>query len=541
MAASVSVKKRDKLGSGYNVVADVTFDSSYPTGGEALTAQQFGLSVLNFVLPSPAGGYIFEFDHTNKKLKAFTPVKVQAAHTHAVALDGGASAAEEAHTHAVALDTGASAAEEAHTHAVALDTGASAAEEAHTHAVALDTGASAAGDAHTHTFTGTAQAPALVPEEPVTVADNVGTLAFVPLYIVAVHVTAGGVTGAFNVIPVGETPLTKQVAVNFVTGGLTFLGTDAVTAAKATYIPKRGSGYLNSVTIDEAVVASDAGVNLAARAGLVQYVWNDTAGVLLSPEPPGEQPTAGTNVVVDINNAGNTTIDTETTINGNSLKVTYVPYTALPPGTFIDDTDVTLSSQVWNFTGDPGVNGYNNLVVPGFGTHLVGEAAAAANSLATWEGPSGTAADGVAKWEPSINKITTAQTSAMLTTAISWMILDLLLLTPATPAGTNANESTHTHGPGTLADAASGTGSSHTHGPGTLADAASGTGSSHTHGPGTLADAASGTGSSHTHASGTLADAASATGGAVTAAAATEVADETNLSAVTVRVLAVGY
>ena len=43
----------------------------------------------------------------------------------------------------------------------------------------------------------------------------------------------------------------------------------------------------------------------------------------------------------------------------------------------------------------------------------------------------------------------------------------------AVPTGSNAAEATHTHGPGSLADAASAAGSSHTHGPGTLADAAS--------------------------------------------------------------------
>lgn len=55
------------------IVADITLDSSYAAGGEAVTAQQFGLNVLDFVLPSPASGYIFEFDHTNSKLKAFNP------------------------------------------------------------------------------------------------------------------------------------------------------------------------------------------------------------------------------------------------------------------------------------------------------------------------------------------------------------------------------------------------------------------------------------------------------------------------------------
>lgn len=85
MAASVTVKKKNKFGNGYAVTADVTFDSSYPTGGEALTAQQFGLTVIDFVLPSPAAGYIFEFDHANSKLKAFTPTAVSMSGTAGVA------------------------------------------------------------------------------------------------------------------------------------------------------------------------------------------------------------------------------------------------------------------------------------------------------------------------------------------------------------------------------------------------------------------------------------------------------------------------
>lgn len=82
MAASVTIKKRFKFGNGFGVVADVTFDDSYPTNGEAIAAAKFGLQSLDFVLPSPASGYIFEFDHANSKLKAFTPVKAQSAHTH---------------------------------------------------------------------------------------------------------------------------------------------------------------------------------------------------------------------------------------------------------------------------------------------------------------------------------------------------------------------------------------------------------------------------------------------------------------------------
>jgi hypothetical protein len=71
----------------------------------------------------------------------------------------------------------------------------------------------------------------------------------------------------------------------------------------------------------------------------------------------------------------------------------------------------------------------------------------------------------------------------------------------------------------------------HTHGPGTLADAASGAGSSHTHGPGTLVDAASAAGSSHNHVF---------TGTSTTAAGLAEVTAAVNLSAVVVHFTAYG-
>lgn len=49
----------------------VTFDSSYPTNGEALTAAQLGLNKVTVVIPLPAAGYVGEYDLTNSKLKAF--------------------------------------------------------------------------------------------------------------------------------------------------------------------------------------------------------------------------------------------------------------------------------------------------------------------------------------------------------------------------------------------------------------------------------------------------------------------------------------
>ena len=61
------------------VSAQVDFDSSYPTGGESLTPSQLGLETVAFLIAESKSGYTFEYDYTNKKLKAFTST---AAHTH---------------------------------------------------------------------------------------------------------------------------------------------------------------------------------------------------------------------------------------------------------------------------------------------------------------------------------------------------------------------------------------------------------------------------------------------------------------------------
>ena len=75
MAISVSIKKRTGLTpTGRAVVADVTFDSGYPAGGEPYTAAMFGLSKIDFMLVS-GGAYasatealLCYADHTNSKL-----------------------------------------------------------------------------------------------------------------------------------------------------------------------------------------------------------------------------------------------------------------------------------------------------------------------------------------------------------------------------------------------------------------------------------------------------------------------------------------
>lgn len=51
-------------------IFQLAFDASYPTGGEALTPADLGLSEIDVLIAEPAGGYTFEYDHTNEKLLA---------------------------------------------------------------------------------------------------------------------------------------------------------------------------------------------------------------------------------------------------------------------------------------------------------------------------------------------------------------------------------------------------------------------------------------------------------------------------------------
>lgn len=272
--------------------------------------------------------------------------------------------------------------------------------------------------------------PLLIEEEVVTVATHTGTLAYNPLYVLAVQVTAGGTTGAFNVIPTGETPLTYQVDIDFTTGVMTFLSTDAVTSVKVTYMPQQASGPLAAATlvVDEAVTAAAAKTALANRAIAVQYVYDGTDGVICALEPVGEAPSATHTAVIDIDDSGDTKIDSNATDEGNTLKVTYLKYDSMPPGTAIGDGDTSLTSEAYDFNGTAN---YRALVIPGLGTQVVGEETGADNEIATWEhATSGTAANEVATWNPATNYLLTNNTNAMVTLAMPFVIIDPAVITP---------------------------------------------------------------------------------------------------------------
>ncbi len=56
----------------------MTFDSSYPTGGEPLAASALGFSSITSVRIHPTGGYVFEYDYTNKKVLVYVEEAVAA-------------------------------------------------------------------------------------------------------------------------------------------------------------------------------------------------------------------------------------------------------------------------------------------------------------------------------------------------------------------------------------------------------------------------------------------------------------------------------
>ncbi len=75
MALTVTITKTDTVGRYLKVkTGSITFDSSYPTNGEALTAANLEFSTdVEFIQVSPAGGLVFEYDYSGSKLKAFYP------------------------------------------------------------------------------------------------------------------------------------------------------------------------------------------------------------------------------------------------------------------------------------------------------------------------------------------------------------------------------------------------------------------------------------------------------------------------------------
>lgn len=105
---TVTERGRTKTSNKWVIVADVVFSGTYATNGFYLNksttshtdcAKIFGLNVVDAIIPTDAaeGGYTYSYEPATKKILMYFPLSV---HTHAVALDGGASAAGASHNHA---------------------------------------------------------------------------------------------------------------------------------------------------------------------------------------------------------------------------------------------------------------------------------------------------------------------------------------------------------------------------------------------------------------------------------------------------------
>jgi hypothetical protein len=65
--------KRYVVGNRKTVIATITGDTSYPTGGSALTPAQLGLRRVDYAdTPQAVGGVSFTYDYANNKLLSFT-------------------------------------------------------------------------------------------------------------------------------------------------------------------------------------------------------------------------------------------------------------------------------------------------------------------------------------------------------------------------------------------------------------------------------------------------------------------------------------
>ncbi len=90
-AVTVTLEKSYRTDNSERVrIGTIAFDSSYPTGGESITADDLNLDVIRNFTVEANSGYLFEYDKTNSLMKVYYPSGSPAV----------SNAAEATHTHA---------------------------------------------------------------------------------------------------------------------------------------------------------------------------------------------------------------------------------------------------------------------------------------------------------------------------------------------------------------------------------------------------------------------------------------------------------
>ena len=70
---ALTISNLQYLDNGGNLarVFDLTYDDSYPTGGESLDVGSLALSRVGFFSANSTGGYVFRYDHSADKIQAY--------------------------------------------------------------------------------------------------------------------------------------------------------------------------------------------------------------------------------------------------------------------------------------------------------------------------------------------------------------------------------------------------------------------------------------------------------------------------------------
>jgi len=264
MALTVAINNQEVFGNKRVHEVSITFDSSYPAGGEALSARDCGLSLIDFIQFEPARGFGFDYDHTNAKVKAFCPAPPiiwEEQHTIAsnkITLDYPAAYifyVAQANASVHITDPAATLAANQCKPTVAMAFGVRTELSFH---------AGLSGVVYVGYIT---QAwydvwANLVQSEAVTVVSGtgVGTLANVPIAIQSMRTIATTATNCCAPVDKDDTGITAEYELTQTTGGLLFLVADVVTGAVCTYIKKPAAGFLAERLIGEEAMTAAANI-----------------------------------------------------------------------------------------------------------------------------------------------------------------------------------------------------------------------------------------------------------------------------------------
>src|SRR3990167_307441 len=271
-------------------------------------------------------------------------------------------------------------------------------------------------------YVGTKDTPFLVVEETSPGSDLVWPLSYLPVYILALQDNTGAL---YDVVPSTVTaPAANQAAVNFATGQITV--PSGLSSLLVTYIPREDVGFFgtDNLTIAESLVVSGGGGTPGGAAGCIPYGYNSTTSEVVTIVNKDETVATGqVKLGAETKAAGCTTLTFHADQDGDTVIVTYLKHAGLDVTKFpyIASATISLSSEAINFLG---TTGYKGLALPTLGTRIVGREGGGASHSIRLGGPSTTAANGRARWQPELNTITTADTTAVVSIRQPLLLVD---------------------------------------------------------------------------------------------------------------------